>query len=92
MRPLAALVGLLTVLAAPSTALAIDEYVIPTSPSQPSGITNGPDGALWFVEENAPPGQQHKVGRLSPAQAVPGTSSGFTEYLIPTAAATPPRS
>jgi virginiamycin B lyase len=89
LRPLAALVGLLAVLAVPSTALAIDEYVIPTSPSQPSGITNGPDGALWFVEENAPPGERHKVGRLNPAQAVPGTSNGFTEYLIPTSGATP---
>jgi virginiamycin B lyase len=88
-RPLAALVGLLAALALPSTALAIDEFPIPTSPSQPSGITRGPDGALWFAEENSPPGEKHKIGRLNPSQAVPGTSSGITEYLIPTSAATP---
>ena len=33
---------------------------IPTPKSQPSGITLGPDGALWFVERLG-----NRVGRIS---------------------------
>jgi virginiamycin B lyase len=89
-RIFAAVIGLAVALVLPSTAFAIDEYPItdPPQPRQPSGITLGPDGALWFVEENGPSGRQ-SIGRLDPAQAVPGTSTGITEYPIPTLGAIP---
>jgi virginiamycin B lyase len=45
---------------------------IEPAPRQPSIITPGPDGALWFVEVNA-----NKIGRITTAGAV-------TEYDIPT--------
>ena len=37
----------------------IFEYAIPTSGSQPIGITHGPDGAVWFAEFVG-----NKIGRL----------------------------
>jgi virginiamycin B lyase len=40
-------------------------------------ITAGPDGALWFTEQNA-----NKIGRLT-------TSGAFTEYAVPTAGSFP---
>jgi streptogramin lyase len=79
---LGSLIGVAVAMLAPGAAFAIDEFPVPTAASQPSGITLGPDGALWFTEENAPPGAKHKIGRI--------TSSGaISEYLIPTDAATP---
>src|ERR1700736_848009 len=39
----------------------------------PSGITAGPDGALWFTESNYPRG---KVGRIS-------TTGQVTQYAVP---------
>lgn len=33
-----------------ATAQIIIEYPIPTTNSNPSGITLGPEGALWFTE------------------------------------------
>jgi virginiamycin B lyase len=35
-------------------------YPVPTSQSGLAGITNGPDGALWFTEQYA-----RKVGRIT---------------------------
>ena len=49
-----------------------DEFPIPTSNSQPIGITAGPDGTLWFVESNA-----NKVGQIT-------TAGMITEFPIPT--------
>jgi virginiamycin B lyase len=74
---------------APSTAFAIDEFNVPTASSQPSGIAVGPDGAIWFTEENSSGTPKAKIGRLDPAGAAPGTSNGFTEYSIPTDFASP---
>ena len=37
----------------------IFEYPVPTPASQPIGITQGPDGAVWFAEFAA-----NKIGRL----------------------------
>ena len=72
-------VGLLLGLAAgpravlPATAPAGDHGdSVPTPNSQPAGITVGPDGALWFTEENG-----HKIGRIT-------TDGAITEYQIPT--------
>jgi virginiamycin B lyase len=69
---LGSLIGLLAALVAPTAAAAVTEYPVPTSGSQPSGITVGPDGALWFTEEN-----KHKIGRIT-------TAGNITEYPIPT--------
>ena len=70
------LVSLLVV--APATApAAITEFVVPTPNSQPAGITVGPDGALWFTEENG-----HKIGRIT-------TDGAITEYQIPTVPSAP---
>jgi hypothetical protein len=54
-----------------STTGAIEEYAVPTPDSDPTGITAGPDGALWFTEFI-----EGKIGRIS-------TSGVFTEYGIP---------
>jgi virginiamycin B lyase len=71
------LLGVVAALLLPGAALAIDEFPIPTPTSLPTGITAGPDGAIWFVEENG-----NRVGRIT-------TSGQITEFLIPTASATP---
>ena len=70
------LVSLLAVLPATAQA-AITEFVVPTPNSQPAGITVGPDGALWFTEENG-----HKIGRIT-------TDGAITEYQIPTVPSAP---
>jgi virginiamycin B lyase len=53
------------------------QYVL-TGNAQPTGITNGPDGALWFTE----PGT-NSIGRL------PISGSGLTEYKLKTANSDP---
>lgn len=61
-------VGLATVLLAvllfPPAAGAIDEFLVPGG-GDPGGITAGPDGALWFIEEAS-----SEIGRISTAGAV----------------------
>jgi virginiamycin B lyase len=52
-------------------------YTIPTAGSQPWGIVNGRDGALWFTEWAG-----NKIGRVT-------TGGAFTEYPLPTPAAEP---
>jgi virginiamycin B lyase len=47
------------------------EFSVPTPLSAPFGITSGPDGALWFTEQNAA-----KIGRVT-------TSGVFTEFSLP---------
>ena len=65
---LASLVALLV----PATASGVTEFQVPTPTSQPAGITVGPDGALWFTEENG-----HKIGRIT-------VDGAITEYPTPT--------
>ena len=48
----------------------ITEFVLPTATSFPSGITAGPDGAMWFVETNS-----SKIGRIT-------TDGTITEFPI----------
>jgi streptogramin lyase len=55
----------------------ITEFPALTGGSQPTGITIGPDGNLWFTEINA-----NKIGRITPS----GTVSEFT---VPTANSLP---
>jgi virginiamycin B lyase len=67
-------IGLLAGLLLPATALAIEEFPVPTPSSQPSGITVGPDGALWFTEENG-----NRIGRITTA----GSISEFAQLPNP---------
>jgi virginiamycin B lyase len=46
------------------------EYPVPTADSEPTGITPGPDGALWFTENFGSP---HNIGRIT-------TAGVITEY------------
>ena len=47
--------------ATPALAQAINEHPTPTGSSFPIGITWGPDGALWYTEQNV-----NKIGRILP--------------------------
>src|SRR5258707_4238479 len=47
------------------------EFNIPTTDSVPTGITSGPDGALWFTEEF-----KKKIGRIT-------TPGGINEFPYP---------
>jgi streptogramin lyase len=45
---------------ASASAQTITEFTIPTELSGPASITVGPDGALWFTENEA-----NKIGRIT---------------------------
>src|SRR4030095_15524863 len=49
----------------------ITEYPIPTTASAPEGIAAGPDGQVWFVENDG-----NKIGRI--------TLGFIREFVIPT--------
>jgi streptogramin lyase len=55
--------------AAPSGAITA-EWTIPTANGKPVGITTGPDGNIWFTEENA-----SNIGRVTP-------SGSFAEFHV----------
>ncbi|MGA2137108.1 MAG: hypothetical protein ABSH50_32860 [Bryobacteraceae bacterium] len=56
-------------------------YVIPNGSAFPTGITEGPDGAMWFTESGCYEGQCY-IGRI--------TSGGtLTQYAVPTQYASP---
>ena len=55
----------------------IIEFPIPTASSRPAEMTIGPDGNLWFTEQDS-----NKIGRITPT----GT---FTEFPVPTASSAP---
>jgi virginiamycin B lyase len=68
-RPVARLLpgfvtGLIAVLLVPAPATAIDEFPVPPG-TNPGGITAGPDGALWFIEEGT-----SQIGRITTTGAV----------------------
>jgi len=54
-----------------TTAGVVTEYPIPAASCSPTGITAGPDGALWFTEYNG-----NHIGRITTAGAI-------TEYPLP---------
>jgi len=68
-------VGFVMLLSGPGTALAVDEFPVPNpcapAPApdvgtcQPAGITTGPDGAIWFTEENG-----NRISRITTAGTV----------------------
>ena len=56
--------------------------VLPTSSSQPHGITAGPDGNVWFAEFTG-----NKIGKITPAGVVTeygGLSANFLPWAIVT--------
>jgi streptogramin lyase len=55
----------------------ISEFVVPTPNSESEGITSGPDGALWFVEQTG-----NNVARIT-------TSGAISEFLVPTSNSAP---
>ncbi|MDP9342720.1 MAG: hypothetical protein M3Q23_11655 [Actinomycetota bacterium] len=54
------------------------EVTVPTPASQPTGVTPGPDGSIWFMELAG-----NKIGRLVP------TTHAITEFPMPTANSAP---
>jgi virginiamycin B lyase len=60
-----------------STTGSIQEFDVPTPSSDPSGITTGSDGALWFTELAA-----NKIGRIT-------TGGSFTEFVLPNSSSQP---
>jgi virginiamycin B lyase len=56
----------------------VNEFPVPTPGSQPAGITVGPDGALWFTEENG-----NKIGRITTGGVI------TNEFPIPTLNSSP---
>ncbi|MGZ3497672.1 MAG: Vgb family protein [Vulcanimicrobiaceae bacterium] len=63
--------------APPVTPSVSAEFTIPTAGSQPTGITRGADGGLYFTEQAV-----SKIGKIS-------TSGTVTEYPIPSASSAP---
>src|SRR5258706_5459586 len=68
----------MTVVAEQALAQTFTEFPVPTAMSVPAGITQGPDGALWFTEASV-----SKIGRISTAGVV-------SEFPTPTAGAGSP--
>ncbi len=66
-----------TVTITPHIAGIFTEFRLPTSTSEPYGITAGPDGNLWFTEYN-----NNEIGRITPNGVITG-------FAIPTAASEP---
>ena len=85
---LAPLIGLIAALLLPASALAIDEFPLtnPCPPApvgepgtcQPAGIAAGPDGALWFTEENG-----NRIGRITTAGAITEYTTGLSAGARP---------
>ena len=66
-----------SLVASPNTSGNID-FPTPTAGSVPRGITDGPDGNIWFTEY-----QTNQIGKLDLQTGV------ITEYAVPTAGAAP---
>jgi virginiamycin B lyase len=74
LRPLLSVLGVFMLVGMPTTtarAASVTEFRIPTANSGPNGITAGPDGALWFTEQNS-----NKIGRIT-------TSGSIREFRLP---------
>ena len=59
--------------------LSITEFPLPAGHAEPSGITAGPDGNLWFVEN----GYNGYIGMINP------TTHAISEFATPTASSAP---
>jgi len=53
------------------------EFPIPTAASGPASITQGPDGAMWFIEQNV-----NQIGRITSAGVI-------TEFPVPNVGGSP---
>ena len=60
-----------------TTAGAVTEFAIGSPGSLPFGITNGPDGNLWFTE------QIDRIGRITPAGRSPSSARSITAGANP---------
>ena len=60
-----------------TTAGALTEFSVPTAGANPYGITQGPDGNVWFTEYSTA-----AIGRITTAGVV-------TEFAVPTGASAP---
>jgi virginiamycin B lyase len=72
------LCSVLTVLAIPGilpAQITIVEFPVATAGSGPFGITDGPDGNIWFAEQYG-----NKVGRITPNGVI--TEFGFPGFLL----------
>ena len=75
--------ALLATLAFPASGMAVTgtvtEFPVKTLDGKPFGITTGPDGNVWFTEQNA-----KKVGRITPSGTVTETDipGATTPYQI----------
>ena len=75
------LVSAFALLSLASPAMAIDEFPLtnpcPPAPSggtcEPGGIETGPDGNLWFTEENG-----NRIGRITPGGAITEFTAGLS--------------
>jgi streptogramin lyase len=90
---LGATISLFTLLSLASSAWAIDEFPLTNpcsaAPSggtcEPGGITAGPDGNLWFTEENG-----NRLGRITPGGAITEFTAGLSSGAKPVEITTGP--
>ncbi len=86
---LGSVISVFAMLSVPAVSLAIDEFPL-TNPCsvapapevgtcQPAGITTGPDGNLWFTEENG-----NRIGRITPGGAITEFTAGLSAGAQPT--------
>ena len=81
-------VAVATLLVTAAAAFAAQHFGIPTpcppaavppgSTCQPAGITAGPDGAIWFTEENG-----NRIGRITTGGAITEFTGGLTAGALP---------
>src|SRR5207244_3742591 len=78
------LVPMIVLLAGPQAKAAtrFKTFYLPRCCTFPWGITAGPDGNIWFTENDPSPGTGNNIGRLTPT----GT---LTEFPIPTGQSCP---
>ena len=77
---LAAVLAVITVILGaptPATAQTITEFTLPSPNSLPRNLAAGPDGALWFTQQNG-----NRIGRID-------TAGVITEFTLPTAGSAP---
>jgi virginiamycin B lyase len=81
-------IGLVTLLSLSPPALAIDEFpltnpcsaspTVPGATCEPGGIAPGPDGNLWFTEENG-----NRIGRITLGGAITEFTAGLSSGAKP---------
>jgi streptogramin lyase len=61
-------------------AVVINEFGGPNTVTEPTGITLGPDGNLWFTESNP---EEPAIGRITPSGAIENFSYGLAGNSLP---------